>query len=170
MFLPFSASIGLWIVPKPIFELEQVPPPPPPAPADPCNSSTALDTDGQLPTTPPGGTQPNGMPAGDLDEASLVPQMRLVLKGYRWEASAYWTARENHSYESVAQARLDQDDQDSDERLRDARARQTLVDTDEPKSDLDSLDAETMHDLLRADDVPDVDPDLQRSTTDFDPR
>jgi hypothetical protein len=102
MFLPFETSMSYWLCQN-IYEWEPVPPP-----LDAANGVgdvlvSAADPDGAAPCAPLG-----------------LPAMRLVFKGVHWTAYPVFGLRENVGWEQVAQGRRDTDEEQRDDKQRDA--------------------------------------------------
>jgi hypothetical protein len=107
MFLPFETTLALWFSPNAFYDWEQEPPVPEAAAAAPVAGADAGDASSCM---------PSGLPA-----------MRLVFKGVKWTAYPVFGVRENLAWEQVSQTHREADEQQRDDKQREARKARPAV-------------------------------------------
>ena len=108
MFLPYETTLSLWFSPSAVYDWE-----PAPLAVEPAKDSV----DGQMPGTS-AGAGPDGAPSCT---PLGLPAMRLVFKGIKWTAYPVYGLRENPAWEQASQTRREVDEDQRDDKLREAR-------------------------------------------------
>jgi hypothetical protein len=113
MFLPFETTLALWFSPNAYYGWEPEPTPPP-APVNDAAASASAEAGADA------GEASSCIPAG-------LPAMRLVFKGVKWTAYPVFGMRENLAWEQVSQTHREADEQQRDDKQREARKARPAV-------------------------------------------